>query len=275
MMGETWAPMLLVAGSYLAMFGIGELLRRARLARAEVTRRSNHVGAGVIALALPLLFDSPWPVLALAVPFVAFLLATKLIGWLGSVHGISRRSAGAFLYPVSIAATFVIASDNYPHYAIAVLALALGDPAAGVAGERWKQHSYSAWGQVKTWEGSLAALTVTTALSSSVLVLIGVPPVGACVTGAFIGVVVALIEGALPWGVGQSRDPPRDTCFPERCGVGRVRRPHGAGRRSAVRTGPDCTAAARRSPPWAPHATSGRLRCRVSCSSSVPETPAR
>ncbi len=201
MMGETWAPMLLVAGSYLAMFGIGELLRRARLARAEVTRRSNHVGAGVIALALPLLFDSPWPVLALAVPFVAFLLATKLIGWLGSVHGISRRSAGAFLYPVSIAATFVIASDNYPHYAIAVLALALGDPAAGVAGERWKQHSYSAWGQVKTWEGSLAALTVTTALSSSVLVLSGVPPVGACVTGVFIGVVVALIEGALPWGL--------------------------------------------------------------------------
>src|SRR3990172_6409092 len=48
-------------------------------------------------------------------------------------HAISRRSAGAFLYPVAIAATFVIASDSYARYAIAVLALALGDPAGGIA----------------------------------------------------------------------------------------------------------------------------------------------
>jgi dolichol kinase len=201
MTGEPWLPMLLVAGAYLAMFTIGELLRRERRTAARVTRKVDHVVAGGIAVALPVLFDSPWPVIALAIPFLAFLLGTMLIGRLGSVHAISRRSVGAFLYPVAIAATFVVASDSYAWYAIAVLALALGDPAGGIAGARWGRHAYLAWGQLKTWEGSLAVAVVTSVLASSVLVLVGDPPIAACLTGIFTGLVVALVEGALPCGI--------------------------------------------------------------------------
>jgi phytol kinase len=192
--------MLLVGGAYLAMFALGEVLFR-RSAAPETTRKLDHAAAGGIALALPLLFDSPWPVIALAVPFVAFLLGTRLLGWLGSVHRIGRQSAGAFLYPAAVAAVFVLAADDYPTYAIAIVALALGDPAAEVAGRRWGVRPYVVWGQAKTWEGSLATLTVTGATAATILLLAGATLPEALATAAFTGIVVALVEGALPWGL--------------------------------------------------------------------------
>jgi dolichol kinase len=198
---EILAPMLVVAVAYLAMFSVGELLRRGRRTAATETRRFDHVMAGGIALALPILFDSPWPVIALAVPFVGFLLGTMVIGWLGSVHAIPRRSVGAFLYPVAIAVTFVIAADRYAWYAIAVLALALADPAGGITGARMGRHVYRAWGQVKTREGSIAVLAVSAVLTSSVLLIGGESVAVAGLTGLFTGLTVALVEGALPWGL--------------------------------------------------------------------------
>jgi dolichol kinase len=201
MTAESLLPMLLVAGSYLAMFAIGELLRRKRGTAAGTTRRIDHVVAGCIALALPLLFDSAWPVIALAIPFVGFLLGTMLMGWLGSVHAISHRSAGAVLFPVAIAAIFTIAADSYVPYAIAVLALTLGDTAGGIAGARWGGHTYRAWGQAKTLEGSLAVGLATSLVTAAVLVAAGGPPLAAGLTGILTGLVVALVEGALPWGM--------------------------------------------------------------------------
>lgn len=198
---DLWLAMLLVSAVYLAMFGVGELLHRRWQATAESTRKLDHLAAGGIALALPLAFDSPWPVVALAAAFLAFLMGALLLGFLGSVHGVGRRSIGAFLYPVAIAATFVLTSEDYTRYAVAVLALATADVAAGVAGQRWGRHAYSAWGQVKTVEGSLAAFAVAGAMCTTLLLLGGASVGVAVATGMLTGVVVALVEGALPLGL--------------------------------------------------------------------------
>lgn len=196
-----WPSMLLVAGAFLAMFAGGEAIYRRWRVAPELTRKLDHAAAGGIALILPVVFDSPWPVFALAVPFLVFLVVTRLTGWLGSVHGIARASAGAFLYPVAISATFAIAGNEAGRYAIAILALALADAVSGLVGGRWGRWTYAVWGQAKTWEGSLAAFAVTTILASAILVASGTSPAGACLTGIFIGLVVALVEGALPWGL--------------------------------------------------------------------------
>jgi hypothetical protein len=47
----------------------------------------------------------------------------------------------------------------------------------------------------------MVAFAVTSVMSCSVLVLSDVPLVAAGATGIFTGVVVALVEGALPWGL--------------------------------------------------------------------------
>lgn len=200
-MPDPWLAMLIVAGVYMVMFAIGEVARRQGHVRADLTRKFSHVAAGGIALALPLLFANPEPVIALAGSFLVFLGVTRRAGWLGSIHAIERRSVGAFLYPVSVAAIFVIASGDYPRYAIAVLALGVGDAAGAIVGGRPGTHRYAAWHQPKTWEGSFAVLVTMIVVSTPILIVSGRPVLDAVLIGCFVGIVVALVEGALPWGL--------------------------------------------------------------------------
>jgi dolichol kinase len=196
-----WVSILLVAGAFLGMLAIGELIHRRWSVEAELTRKLDHVAAGVIALALPLVFGAPAPVFVLAALLLAFLAATRLRGWLGSVHDITRASLGAFAYPVAVAATFLIAHDEIGPYWIAIAALALADAASGLVGTRVGRRAYAAWGQPRTLEGTLAAFVVTTLAAGVILVATGLPPGDAILAGALAGLVVALVEGALPWGL--------------------------------------------------------------------------
>jgi dolichol kinase len=201
MTAEVGLAMGLVAAGYLGMFGVGELLHRRWQMTAETTRKLDHFAGGAIALALPLAFDTPWPVVVLAAGFLGFLTGALVLGSLGSVHSIGRRSVGAFLYPLSIAVVFVLSANWCTDYAIAILALATADVAAGIVGQRWGRHAYAAWGHGKTLEGSAAAFAVTAVVCAALLLFGGASIVVAGATGIFTGVVVALVEGALPWGL--------------------------------------------------------------------------
>jgi phytol kinase len=196
-----WGSMAMVSGAYLAMFAAGELLHRRRRVSAEETRKLNHIAAGAIALSLPAIFTSAVPVVVVVSAFVVLLLLTRVAGLLPSVHGIRRATVGAYLYPVAIALSFAVAADHYPWYAIAILALALGDAVGGIAGARWGRHAYTTWGQRKTWEGSLAVLVTASTVTSLVLLLGGALPTEAIGIGLLVGPVVGLVEGALPYGL--------------------------------------------------------------------------
>lgn len=196
-----WGSMLLAAGAFLAVFATGEGIHRRWGIAPELTRKLDHVAAGGVALALPVLFESPVPVLILAVSFVAFLAVTGLAGWMVSVHGIRRASVGAFVYPLAIAMAFVIAYGDPERYAIAILALAVSDAAGWIVGARSGRRAYAVWGQAKSLEGSAAIFAVTTVVATAVILVSGAPPIAACINGLFTGAVVALVEGALPLGL--------------------------------------------------------------------------
>lgn len=194
--------MALVSTAFLGLFAMGELFHRARLVPPDVTRRFNHVAAGGIALGLPFVFDEPPPVLLLAAGFVAFLWATRSSGHLPSIHRVPRVTVGALLYPPAIAATYVLGAERWELYATAVCVLALADPAGAVVGAgSTRVHGYRPWGQRKSVEGSLAVLVVAGTVTVAILALSGAPPGLAVGTGVFTGLVVALVEGALPWGL--------------------------------------------------------------------------
>jgi hypothetical protein len=86
--------MLPLGVAFLAVLAVGEALGRRWGVPPELTRKLDHAAAGPIALAVPLVLDSAGQVLALAASFLAFLLVTRLVGHLGSVHGIVRRRGG-------------------------------------------------------------------------------------------------------------------------------------------------------------------------------------
>lgn len=201
MIAAPWVPMILLAAAFLAVLAVGEAIGRRWAVPPELTRKLDHAAAGPVALAVPLVLDSAAQVLALAGSFLAFLLVTGLAGRLGSVHGIARRSAGAYLYPVAIAVTWLATQGHPERYAVAILGLSLADAAGGLVGARWGRRTYAAWGQAKTIEGSLATLGVTAAVSIPVLIVAGMPPSTACIASAFVAVVVTLVEGSLPFGL--------------------------------------------------------------------------
>ena len=201
MTAAPWVPMFLLGAAFLAVLAVGEALGRRWAVPPELTRKVDHAAAGPVALAVPFVLDSAWHVLALAGGFLAFLLVTRLTRRLGSVHAIPRDSVGAYLYPVAIAVTWLATQGHLERYAVAILALSLGDAAGGLVGGRWGRRTYAAWGQAKTLEGSLATLGVTAGLSIPILLVAGMTPSSAGIAGALVAVVVTIVEGSLPFGL--------------------------------------------------------------------------
>ena len=209
-------PMIATAAAYLVLFAIVETVRRTTGVSAELTRKGAHVGGGVISLALPMLFDSSWPVLGLTFVFVGVLVCAKRAGWLPSIYGVAgygvagygaaghssaRPTTGAYLFPVAVAATFVLARGDWLAYAVGVLALTLGDAAAGIVGTRWGRRPFVVWGEPRTLEGSTAAFAATAASTLGVLLVLGpeTGQVGLCALQ--VGLAVALAEAASPRGL--------------------------------------------------------------------------
>lgn len=198
--GDVVLDMAAVAAAYAGLFGAVETLRRCTGVSAEVTRKAAHIGGGAIALVLPSLFDSPWPVIALALAFVGLLGGAKWIGCLASIHAVPRPTVGAYVFPVAISATFVLARGDWIAYAVGVLALTLGDSAAGLVGARWGCHWFTVWGERRSVEGSLAAFATTAAATLVILGIAGPGHGGAALVAVHVGLAVALTEAASPWG---------------------------------------------------------------------------
>jgi phytol kinase len=202
---ELLLRMVAIASAYAALFGLAEVARRSWYVSAELTRKGVHVGGGLLALALPLLFDSFGPVLLLALAFVGLLGVTARARWLSSIHGVPRRTLGAFLFPIAVAVIFGLGHDDFPRYALAILALSFGDATAGLVGQRFGRHPYRLWGTTRTLEGSAAALVATALTSGGVLLWAGVPDVAA--SAILVALAASLAEAISPDGTDNATIP--------------------------------------------------------------------
>lgn len=187
------------AAGFLLVLLVAEALYR-RGWRSEATRKLTHVAGGILALGAPWAFTSVGPVLALALGFAAFLLVSARLGALRSVHGIGGWSVGAYVYPVGLAACFLVARSP-SEYAVGVLVLALADTAAWAVGTRMRVHRYRVWGQPRSVEGSIAAMAVASAVCFAALLAHGGDPGPALGTALAVGLAAAVAEAAAPGGV--------------------------------------------------------------------------
>ncbi len=194
------AGVTVVVAAYGALFGGAELLRRWGVA-GERTRSLVHIASAILALGLPYLFGSPWPVVAMALAFAAAMVVSERLGLLGSIHDVRRRTVGAAMFPLGIAVAYALTDGGVPAYPIAVLALGLGDPAAALAGGRFARRYVTIWGTRRSVEGSVAACLVSTATTIGVLLVAGgAEPPTLAATALVVGVSVALAEATSPLG---------------------------------------------------------------------------
>ncbi len=149
---------ILLAGMFLSLFAIAEVLYHKFHIEAESTRKIVHAGTGIITMLFPVLFQSQWPILLLCTSFTLFLLLSLRFHLLPSVNAIERASYGTLLYPLSVYICFLayIYFHNILFFYLPVLIMAISDPLAALAGKRWPWKKFKIKSGTKTLMGSLA-----------------------------------------------------------------------------------------------------------------------
>ncbi len=152
---------LVISTLILALFVAAEVIHRLFDIPTERTRKLTHVGAGFVVMAIPLLLDSHWTVLVLAMAFFGLLAIGKITGLLGSIHKIERRSGGAYYYPFAVYVIYVLSAGDPWMYMVPILVMALADTGAALVGQRYGRSAYRVLDGHRTLQGSATFLGLT------------------------------------------------------------------------------------------------------------------
>ncbi len=150
---------LILAGCYLVLFMVAELLYHVFKVKAEITRKFVHAGTGLLALLFPVLLDNHWWVLLLCASFAVILVCSLRFNLLKSINAIDRKSVGSLAYPVAVYGCYLSYSyqgHQYIYYYLPIMVLAISDPLAALCGKKWPWGPYRIGGATKTAMGSLA-----------------------------------------------------------------------------------------------------------------------
>lgn len=144
------------AGLFLALFGLAEILYHYARVYVEITRKTVHVGTGLITLSFPVFLETHWSVLILTVAFVGILSLSKKFNLLKSINSIDRFSRGSILYPIIIYVTYWIFTlfNDVLFFYLPILILAICDPLAALTGKKWPYGKFVIFEETKTWVGS-------------------------------------------------------------------------------------------------------------------------
>lgn len=173
---------------YLIMFAISELAVRRWQVSPEISRTIEHVLSGVVAAALPfwLLKNQ---IIILSFLFLAFLVISKSIKLLRSLHDVKRFSYGEVLFPLGVGLAAIICLPLHVNlYTASVLILALADPTARLVGEHFSHSSV----EQKSNIGSLAFFVVALTIGSLWLGL---------ATGIVLALLATVAERVSPYGL--------------------------------------------------------------------------
>lgn len=185
---------LFLAGMFLSLFAIAEVLYHKFNIEAESTRKIVHAGTGIITMLFPVFFQSQWPVLLLCASFAIVLLLSLRFHLLPSVNAIERASYGSLLYPLSVYICFL--SYTYFHdilfFYLPVLTMAICDPIAALVGKRWPWKKFKIKSATKTVMGSLAFF-ISSFILSIVLFYLFSPGIFINKNLLFIAMLIALL----------------------------------------------------------------------------------
>lgn len=196
---------LILAGAFLLLFALAELLYHKFKVKVEYTRKLVHAGTGLLALLFPLMLGNHWLVLCLCSSFAGILIASLKWKLLPAINAIERRSVGSLAYPLSVY-TCYLAYDYYGgrfiFYYLPVMILAVCDPVAALSGRKWPVGSYTMGAGSKTLMGSMMFCTSAAILVASFVMVTGFSGTVSALIGAalLIGVISSVAEAVSPNG---------------------------------------------------------------------------
>lgn len=201
-MNEQLMNCIWLGASFLALFGLGELLYHRFSIQAEYTRKLIHIGTGVLTLLFPIFLANHWYVFLLCTSFALLLLMSLRFQFLKSINAIDRESHGSISYPVAVYGTFVFytwmsrtETSHLAYYYVPILTLAFCDPIAALCGKRWPWKPYRVGNGTKTLMGSLAFAISATLLAFILLsTLSDLNPSKAILIAIITGLITSITE---------------------------------------------------------------------------------
>jgi phytol kinase len=148
---------IILAGSFLLLFAIAELLYHKLSVKVEVTRKLVHMVTGLLALLFPIMLGNHWLVLLLSILFAIILFISLRYKLLQSINAIDRDSVGSLAYPLAVYASYLVYDyfhQQYVYFYMPMIVLAICDPVAALSGRRWPLGKYSSAKESKTLMGS-------------------------------------------------------------------------------------------------------------------------
>ncbi len=145
---------LVVGSAILALLVGSELLYRIFKLPNEHTRKLSHIGSGFIVLVFPWLLSSAWSVALLTVTFLAILVGGKKTGLLQSIHGVERRTGGAFYYPVAVLGVWLLSGGEPLLFTVPIAIMAIADTGAALVGKTRGENRFPVLDGERSFEGS-------------------------------------------------------------------------------------------------------------------------
>jgi len=166
----------LISAAIFGLFGGAEVGRRLLGLPTEFTRKFTHVGAGVVVLSFPWLVGHTATVVVLALAFAAILVGGRITGLLGSIHGVERRTGGAYYYPLPVPGAWVLSGGDALLYCIPLAVMAVADTGAARVGQRAGETTYRVLDGERTLEGSVTFVALAFWVVLLGCALFGRPP---------------------------------------------------------------------------------------------------
>ncbi|MFM9945618.1 MAG: diacylglycerol/polyprenol kinase family protein [Bacteroidia bacterium] len=128
----------------VALVSLAEWMYYHKNVHVEVTRTVVHIGAGLLALFLPVYFQNQWWVLLICGLVQLILVVSNNRGYLKSISAVKRKTYGGFVYPMVIYMVYMAwyysgsrhdqIVQSYAYFHLPVLILTLCDPLATLIG---------------------------------------------------------------------------------------------------------------------------------------------
>jgi len=125
----------------------------------EITRKSVHVGMGLVTLSFPWVFNSYIPVLLLAGIASVSLVLIRSIKFLrknagSALNEVERKGFGELFFPIGVAVIFTFYDGEILLYVIPILILTFADALAAIVGRFSGRLFFTTPDGLKTLEGS-------------------------------------------------------------------------------------------------------------------------
>ncbi len=185
---------LSVGGAIVALLVLNEAAFRVFGLPNEVTRKVSHIGSGFIVLAFPWALDSAWSVALLTVSFLLILGVGKKSRLLMSIHGVSRRTGGAYYYPVAVLGIWLLSDGDKALFTIPIAIMAVADTGAALVGKARGETVFRVLDGERSFEGTATFFGLAFAIVLGGLALAGRP---AWPDLLLVSLVAAILTGAV------------------------------------------------------------------------------